>query len=392
MINIRRGLSILPLAVILVLGVLSQGCALKPKPSELEALEKLRASPSAAAALKLKNAAPLVKSSDELLTRSQAKWKSSDLDESTDAALMGQAKLKHAIALADQEAAKARIAKAEDDLDDLAEEQAKVQKDLDAVNEAIGLLNQTAQAKEEQKAMEAQMDADRKMAADKSDTADKISAAELALKTADTVQASTYAKAEYSAASDTLARAQAELQQGNFRGAQMSADIARKKAEDATAIAQPIYAEKTKADDNRARADSLTREASTIAGVEVRRDARGVLQRIVLSIPAEQLFTKKQSVIAPGREAMLDPIATLMKKKEYMNYPVQIVGFADPHGSSSSLLALTLARAQSVATALMSRGVDSKRVMATGQGGAEPLAGGKDRNRNNRIEIIFLYQ
>ena len=53
MIKITRGLSILPLAAILVL---SQGCALKPKPSELEALEKLRATPSAAAALKLKSA------------------------------------------------------------------------------------------------------------------------------------------------------------------------------------------------------------------------------------------------------------------------------------------------------------------------------------------------
>jgi flagellar motor protein MotB len=53
---------------------------------------------------------------------------------------------------------------------------------------------------------------------------------------------------------------------------------------------------------------------------------------------------------------------------------------------------MTLARAQSVQTALMSRGVDSKRVMATGQGGAEPIASGKDRNKNNRIEIIFLYQ
>jgi len=71
-----------------------------------------------------------------------------------------------------------------------------------------------------------------------------------------------------------------------------------------------------------------------------------------------------------------------MKKKEYQNYPVQIIGFADPHGSSSSLLPLTLARAQSVQTALMSRGVDSKRVMATGQGGAEPIASGKDRNKN----------
>jgi len=48
----------------------------------------------------------------------------------------------------------------------------------------------------------------------KSETADKISAAELALKTADTVQASTYANAAYTAAADTLARAEAELQQG----------------------------------------------------------------------------------------------------------------------------------------------------------------------------------
>jgi DNA-binding protein H-NS len=65
---------------------------------------------------------------------------------------------------------------------------------LDTINETIGLLHQTAQAREEQKAMEAQMEADRKAAAEKSETADKISAAELALKTADTVQASTYAK------------------------------------------------------------------------------------------------------------------------------------------------------------------------------------------------------
>jgi outer membrane protein OmpA-like peptidoglycan-associated protein len=316
---------------------------------------------------------------------------------------MGQAKLKHAIALVDQDAAKARIAKAEDDLDAVNEEQLKVKKDLDDMNEKVSLLRklneksaalvaETAQAEQERKELAAQMEADRKLATDKADTADKLSAAELALKTADTVQAATYAKAEYTTAAETLARAQKELQEGNFRGAQMSADIAKKKAEEAVAIAQPIYAEKSKADENRARADTLTREASTIAGVEVRRDARGALQRIVLMIPADQLFTKKQSVITPGRDALLDPVATLMKKKEYQNYPVQIIGFADPRGSSNSLLPLTLARAQSVATALMSRGVDNKRVMATGQGGAEPIASGKDRNRNNRIEIIFLYQ
>ena len=390
MIKDARGLSILSLAATLCLGFLSQGCALKPKPSELEALEKLRATPSAKVAVK--RAPALVKNADDQLKRSQEKWQSSDLGESVDAALMGSAKLKHAIALVDQDAAKARIAKAEDDLDEVTEEQQKTQKELDAVNETIGLLHQTAQAREEQKAMEAQMESEKKTATDKAETADKISSAELALKTADTVQAANYAKAEYAAASDTLARAQAELQKGDYRAAQMSAEIARKKAEEATAAAKPIYAEKTKADDNRARADTLTREASTIAGVTVRRDARGVLQRIVLTIPAEQIFTKKQSVITPGRDALLEPIANLMKKPEYQNYPVQIVGFSDPHGSSSTLLALTLARAQSVQTALMSRGVDSKRIMATGQGGAEPIASGKDKTRNNRIEIVFLYQ
>jgi outer membrane protein OmpA-like peptidoglycan-associated protein/archaellum component FlaC len=396
---ITRGLSILPLAASLFLALPS--CALKPKPSELEALEVLRASPSAG--LAAKRAPALVKSADERYKKAREEWQSSDLDKSSNDALMGQATLKHAIALVDQDTAKARIAKADDDLDAVNEQQDKVSKDLADMNEKVALLKklneksaalvaETAQAEQERKELAAQMEADRKLAADKAETADKLGAAELALKTADTVQAATYAKAEYTAASDTLHRAQAEQQQGNFRGAQTSADIAKKKAEEAVAIAQPIYADKSKADENRARADTLTREASAIAGVVVRRDARGALQRIVLMIPAEQLFTKKQSVITPGRDALLDPVATLMKKKEYQNYSVQIIGFADPRGGSSALLPLTLARAQSVQTALMSRGVDSKRVMATGQGGSEPIASGKDRNRNNRIEIIFLYQ
>jgi outer membrane protein OmpA-like peptidoglycan-associated protein len=392
---ISKGLSILPLALGLLLGLPS--CADLPKPSELEALEVLRRSPSAG--LAAKKSPPLVKTADERLKKAQEEWHSSDLDKSVDDALMGQAKLKQAIALVDQDTAKARIAKAEDDLDAINEQQDKVNKELADVNEKIALLKklneksaalatETAQAEQERK----QMEADRKAAEDKAETADKVSAAELALKTADTVQAATYAKAEYSAATDTFHRAQAELQQGNFRSAEMSATIAKKKAEEAEAIARPIYVEKSNADENRARADTLTREASAIAGVVVRRDARGALQRIVLMIPAEQLFTRKQTVIAPGRDALLDPVATLMKKKEFQNYSVQIIGFADPRGSSSALLAMTLARAQSVQTALMSRGVDSKRVMATGQGGAEPIASGRDRNRNNRIEIIFLYQ
>jgi len=67
----------------------------------------------------------LVKGADERLKKSQEEWHSSDLEKSVDDALMGQAKLKHAIALVDQDAAKARIAKAEDDLDAVSEQQGR---------------------------------------------------------------------------------------------------------------------------------------------------------------------------------------------------------------------------------------------------------------------------
>jgi flagellar motor protein MotB len=48
-----------------------------------------------------------------------------------------------------------------------------------------------------------------------------------------------------------------------------------------------------------------------------------------------------------------------------------------------------------VFSALVVRGVDSKRMVVSGQGSAEPVADNRTaagRDRNNRIEIVFLYQ
>ena len=50
------------------------------------------------------------------------------------------------------------------------------------------------------------------------------------------------------------------------------------------------------------------------------------------------------------------------------------------------------ARAQSVYDALVTRGVDVRRMMASGQGGAEPIADGRNRASNFRVEVVFLYQ
>jgi outer membrane protein OmpA-like peptidoglycan-associated protein len=183
------------------------------------------------------------------------------------------------------------------------------------------------------------------------------------------------------------------MQAGQWQQAQTSAGIARKTAENATAAAKPNYARDSQADENRRKADAMYAEAARLPGVTVRRDIRGSLQRLIVSIPAEMLFAKKQTVIAPGKDGILDPIAELIKKKEYQDFPVQVIGHTDSRGAApSALLAMSGARAQTVFNALVTRGVDARRMMASGQGGAEPIADGRNRNNNYRVEVVFLYQ
>jgi outer membrane protein OmpA-like peptidoglycan-associated protein len=186
------------------------------------------------------------------------------------------------------------------------------------------------------------------------------------------------------------------MQAGQMLQAQSSASIAKKTADDAAAAAKPSYARDSQTEENRKKADALYAEILRIPGVSARRDVRGALQRLVLAVPSDTLFVRKQTVIAPGKDGVLNPIAELIKKKDYQDFPVQIIGHTDSRGgSSSSLLAMSGARAQSVFNALVTRGVDVRRMMASGQGGAEPIGDGRTaagRASNQRVEIVFLYQ
>jgi outer membrane protein OmpA-like peptidoglycan-associated protein len=383
---------------VFVTTLLSLGCATPPKPRELDALEKLRSDPQMPAARK--KAPDLCKKADKALSTSTEKWQSNDLNESVNNALLGQIFFRHALALADQDRSNARIADAEDALSSVADEQEKVQKDLDDTNEKIGLLQKQVQKDEAMKALEAQMAADKKSNEEKlsqeklrSETAEKVADAELALKTAETVNAAKYAPEIYKEAQEILGKAQAEMQAGQMQQAQTSASIAKKTAENAAAAAKPSYARDSQTEENRKKADALYADAVRLPGLSVRRDIRGSLQRIILSIPAEMLFVKKQTVISPGKDGILNPVAELIRKKEYQDFPVQIIGHTDSRGAAqSALLAMSGARAQSVFNALVTRGVDVRRMMASGQGGSEPIADGRNRANNFRVEVVFLHQ
>ena len=401
--NGRSAMSIVLRASLLtcfLTGLLSLGCATPPKPRELDALEKLRVDPTLPAARK--RAPDLCKKADKAFAAATDKWQSNDLDESVNHALLGQIYYRHALALSEQDKANARIADAEDALAATAEEQEKVQKDLDSENEKIMLLSKAVQKNDEMKTLEAQMAADKKSNEEKlaqeklrAETGDRLSEAELAVKTADTLDAEKYAPELYKSAVDILHKAQAEFQAGQMQQAQASADIAKKTAQDAAAAAKPAYERDSAAEANRKKADGLYADALRIPGVKVRRDVKGSLQRVVVGLPADLLFVKKQTVIAPGKDSILDPVAELLRKKDYQGFPVQVIGHTDSRGGQTANLALSAARAQSVFNALVTRGVEVRRMMASGQGGAEPIADGRTaagRASNHRVEVVFLYQ
>jgi outer membrane protein OmpA-like peptidoglycan-associated protein len=359
---------------------LAGGCATPPKPPELEAFERMRADPSVQAAARV--SPDQVSGAEQLLRRAREEWQDNDLPQARNSALLGQVKLKHALAVAENDRAKKRIAAGDAELKAAQEEYARLQKDLTGLNEQVVLLRRLHETTQ-------QLGTDRL----RSGATDRIAEAELALKTADTVQAGTHARLPYTMASEHLARARQELAAGNFPGAQSSAEMAKVKATEALSSAKPIYERESQAEENKARAEALARDAASIPGVVVRREARGSLQRMVIPIDAERLFVRRGTNIGPDKDPVLEPVATLLKK--YPTYPVQIVGYTDNRGRAGEQLAFSLARAESVFSALVLRGVDAKRVVVSGQGGAEPIADNRTaagRARNNRIEIVFLYQ
>jgi outer membrane protein OmpA-like peptidoglycan-associated protein len=362
-------------------------CSTPPKPPELEAFEKLRADPGVMAAAQ--RSPDLVNGADRLLSRSTEEWQDNDLTQSRNSALLGQVKLRHALAVSQQAEAKRRMAAADTSAQVAQEEYARLQKELTAVNEQVALLRRL-QETNQQLSAEQQRGQEERL---RGGAADRISAAELAVKTADTVHASNHAKVPYSVAVENLARARQEMSQGNFQAAQTSAEMAKIKADEAAGVAKPLYEKEAQAEENKARAEALARDAASIAGVVVRREARGSLQRLVIPLEAEKLFPRRTTTIASGKEVQLEPVANLLKK--YPSYPVQIVGYTDNRGRTGEQLATSLARAESVFSALVVRGVDAKRMVVSGQGSAEPIADNRTatgRARNNRIEIIFLYQ
>jgi len=358
------------LLVPLLLGAGLAACATPPKPRELEAYDNLRRSSNLQEAGK--KSPDLVAGAEKLSEKSHEEWQSNDLEDSRRDALMAQVKLKTALTLAEQDQLKAKIQAMSQDQAQAEEQYADVAKDLASEQEKLTLLQKYVTEKQrlskEMTSAQQKAEAEQQRLSQELVSQQKIAAAQLSLRTAETVEASKYAKTEFSAASDMLAKADADLKQNDYAGAQASAEMAKKNADRAVEIAKPLYEQAEEANQNKARDDALARDASAITGVSVKLERRGELQRLVVVVP--ELFEK------------------------YPTYPVQVIGYTDNRGKASELLAVSAARAQVVYSALAARGVEARRLNPSGLGGEEPYVDNKTssgRAKNNRVEIVFLY-
>jgi len=369
-------------------------------------LQALRADPSLTGAQK--EAFDLLAAADDLLVRARGEWDHHSDERARRDAIMGQIKMKTALAILQSERSQARLAslaievnaaESEEQQVDHAlavlQEEDAMQARLAAISAKIAderkLLSQQLETTKRQAASEKQKLLDQ-LAAEKRhlEALDALRAADLALKTADTVLASEYAKAQYAATVGMLQEAHRQFDAGNWDEAIARAATARSEATSAIDVARPRYEQAEQLKVLEVRDHALEEAASAITGITMRFERKKDLQKLVLVLPP--MFGDHQSSFTPDGAKALDAVKDLLTA--FPGYPVQIVGFSDEQGKAPDLAASSLARANAVYWALVARGIDPRRMSVDGRGAAQPSAENTTawgRALNARVEIAILY-
>jgi outer membrane protein OmpA-like peptidoglycan-associated protein len=393
------------LALTVTLALCGLGCAGRQRPRELVALEKLERDPTLTDTDRA--AFNLLAAADALLLRAEIDWDHHDVYATRRDALMGQIKMKTAIAMIQSEHASARIAQLDTDLALANDEYGDLSDRLAVVNEEVALMGRlraaTSAAAEERKALSDQVDAVKKQAVSerqrlveqvaterqRAAALDGLRGAELAVRTAETLDAATFAKAKYAAASNMLQQAQKEFDAAHWDAVLAGTTLARTEAAQAVELSRPRYEQAASAMNNRGRDRALEGDATAIGGLRTRLERDGDLQRLVLVING--LFAPKQSVFLPDGAKTLDAVRDLLLK--YPTYLVQLAGFADEQTTSDNRTALSLARANAVYWALVKAGVEPKRLGIDARS-TDPSADDRPpaaRAKSALIELSLLY-
>lgn len=109
-----------------------------------------------------------------------------------------------------------------------------------------------------------------------------------------------------------------------------------------------------------------------------------------VTLPSDTLFNADQKTLRPGTEAVLDNIATELKR--YPGMKIQIGAFTDSQGSAAADRDRTFEQAKEIQQYLAGKLNANYHLVVVGYGHSRPLTEGSapaDRQRNRRIEIVI---
>jgi outer membrane protein OmpA-like peptidoglycan-associated protein len=182
-------------------------------------------------------------------------------------------------------------------------------------------------------------------------------------------------RAEVARLRDELQQARADAEQAKLRVARFEGERA---VEDARREAEQ------KAAQRQAQAAAL-RQALARFGT-LRETAGGV----TLVLPDTIFAGARSSDLAPASASRLEPLAALLAN--YPDFRIQIDVYTDNRGDDLTLRQLAQDRAQVLAERLVSSGVETARIQASGMGPDNPVAPNTTpagRSRNRRVEITL---
>ncbi|MEL6364953.1 MAG: OmpA family protein [Pseudomonadota bacterium] len=137
------------------------------------------------------------------------------------------------------------------------------------------------------------------------------------------------------------------------------------------------------------RQEAKLRQQLEGSGVRVVRNG----DNIQLVMPSDITFASAQASVTSSFDNTLQSVALVLN--EFDKTQIAIAGHADAQGADDYNLSLSQQRAQSVASALASRGVDPTRIQAVGYGETAPIADNSTpsgRALNRRVEVQIIPQ
>ncbi|MBC8024606.1 MAG: OmpA family protein [Steroidobacteraceae bacterium] len=183
----------------------------------------------------------------------------------------------------------------------------------------------------------------------------------------------------------TAREGEANQAMAQARNAQSQAEQARTQAEQARNEAQNAQSQMAQA---QAESQRLAAESARLAAELQDMKASQTKRGIVLTLD-DVLFDTGKSQLKSGADRSLDQIAAFLNENPERR--VQVEGFTDAQGTDEFNLELSQKRADSVAMAIMRRGIDAQRVRGMGYGEEFPVASNDNagsRQLNRRVEII----